>query len=165
MAKKKLISEPIPLSLHPLFRDKLCYSLTKSGVLFRVILEQSLHEYGILPPQAGILHILSGYGDFNQLLLGQEMSIDKASMVKFIDGLEKLKLVKRKIDPKDRRAKIVTLTEKGRKTQKEISKLHAHLEQKVLRNFSDAEMDTLRELLPKALAAILDYLNGKSGLA
>jgi DNA-binding MarR family transcriptional regulator len=157
MAKKKLISEP--LNVHSLFRDRLCYTLTKTGVLFRLILEKSLEDYHIIPPQAGILHILSGYGDFNQLLLGQEMSIDKASMVKFIDGLEKLKLVKRKVDPKDRRAKLVTLTEKGKKTQKEISKLHLRLENEVLGNFSEKEMNTLRELMPRALEAVLDHLN------
>lgn len=159
MAKKKLICENIPKSVHPLFRDKLCYSISKSGVLLRMLLEQSLVEYDMVPPQAGILHILSGYGEFNQLLLGQEMSIDKASMVKFIDGLEKLKLVSRKTDPNDRRAKIVTLTEKGKKVQKEISQLHTQLEKKIMKDFTDAEVKTLRELMPRVLSSVLAELN------
>lgn len=159
MVKKKLISEHIPKEVHPLFKDKLCYSLSKTGVLFRMLLEQSLQEYGLFPPQAGILHILSGYGQFNQLLLGQEMSIDKASMVKYIDGLESLGMVERTTDPQDRRAKIVTITKHGRKVQKEISRIHQKLENEIMDGFSTKEIETLRELMPRILSSILRKLS------
>lgn len=159
MAKKTLIPEFIPKTVHPLFRDRLCYSISKTGVLFRTILEQSLAEYKILPPQAGILHILNGYGEYNQHLLGQEMSIDKASMVKFIDGLEKLGLVKRKTDPKDRRSKFVSLTPRGKITQKKIFDLHRQLEKTILKEFSESEIKVLRDLMPRVLESVLGHLN------
>jgi DNA-binding MarR family transcriptional regulator len=158
MSKKKLISEHVPNTVHPLFRSRLCYSLSKTGVLFRTILESSLKSYGLLPPQAGILHILIGYGEYNQNLLGQEMSIDKASMVKFIDGLEELGLVTRTTDPNDRRAKLLTLTTKGKKTQKKISELHANLEKEILKNLTASEVTQLKSILPKVLESFLEYL-------
>lgn len=161
MAKKKLIPESIPLTVHPLFRSKLCYSLSKSGVLFRSILEESLKEYKIVPPQGGILHILNGYGEYNQNLLGQEMNIDKASIVKFIDGLEKLGLVKRSTDPNDRRSKLISLTAKGKKVQKEISVCHTELEKEIMKDFSAEEVETLRELMPRVLQSVLNKLNSK----
>ena len=161
MSKKKLIPEVIPTSVHPMFRSKLCYSLSKTGVLFRSILEDSLRKYKLVPPQGGILHILNGYGEFNQNLLGQEMSIDKASMVKFIDGLEKLGLVKRTTDPADRRAKLIALTPKGKKVQKEISEIHQNLEKEIMKDFSSKEVETLRELMPRVLESVLNKLNHK----
>lgn len=159
MAKKKLIPEPVPTSVHPLFKDKLCYSISKTGVLFRAILERSLDQYKLVPQQAGILHVLAGYGEYNQNLLGHEMSIDKASIVKFVDGLERLGLVKRKTDASDRRSKIVTLTPKGKKVQKEVSGLHRELEKKIMKDFSDKEVEILRDLMPRVLQSVLNHLN------
>lgn len=159
MAKKKFITEPIPKSVHPLFRDRLCYSISKSGVLFRTMLEISLAEFGLVPPQAGLMYILNGYGEYNQNLLGQEMSIDKASMVKFIDGLEKKGFVKRTTDATDRRAKLLTLTAKGKIALKKIAGLHRDLETTILKDFSEKEIDQLRELMPKVLESVLRHLN------
>lgn len=153
------MKEHIPCTVHPLFKDKLCYSLSKTGVLFRVLLEMSLQEYGLLPPQAGILHILNSHEEYNQLVLGQEMSIDKASIVKYVDGLEKLGMVLRKTDPNDRRAKILQLTAKGKKVQKEISHLHKKLEDKIMKDIAPKDVELLRRLLPEVLAAVLNELN------
>lgn len=161
MAKKKLMPESIPLNVHPMFRKKLCYSVSKTGVLFRSILEESLRQYKLVPPQAGILHILNGYGEYNQNLLGQEMSIDKASMVKFIDGLEKLGFVKRSTDPNDRRAKLIALTAKGKTVQKKISESHIELEKEIMKDFSCDEVEVLRELMPRVLQAVLNKINSK----
>jgi len=161
MSKKKLIPEVIPKNVHPMFRSKLCYSLSKTGVMFRSLLEESLRKYKIVPPQGGILHILNGYGEYNQNLLGQEMSIDKASMVKFIDGLEKLGLVKRTTDPADRRAKLIALTVKGKKVQKAISEIHSNLEKEIMKDFSTKEVELLRELMPRGLETILNKIHNQ----
>lgn len=117
-------------------------------------------KYGLTPPQAGLLHILVGYGEYNQLLLGQEMSIDKASMVKYIDGLESKGFVQRKTDPKDRRSKLVTVTAKGKTVQKKIFEQHKKLEDEILRDFPPEEIEALRVLMPKVLTALLSYING-----
>jgi DNA-binding MarR family transcriptional regulator len=159
MPKKKAPEEIIPKTVHPLFRERLCYSLSKTGVLFRQLLLDSLKEHKLIPPQAGILHILNGYGEYNQNLLGQEMNIDKASMVKFIDGLEKLGLVKRTTDPADRRAKLLSLTAKGKTLQKKIFHEHSLLEEKILAPFTEQEKKTLRHLMPLLLEQVLLNLN------
>jgi DNA-binding MarR family transcriptional regulator len=157
MAEKKLISEM--KIVHPIFRDKLCYSLSKTGILMRAILERSLEGYKLVPQQAGILQILAGYGEYNQLLLSQEMGIDKASMVKFIDGLESKKLVQRKTDPNDRRSKFVTITEKGKVLQREIAKIHDKLEKDLLQDFTKEEVQILRKLMPEILGSVINYIH------
>jgi DNA-binding MarR family transcriptional regulator len=159
MAKQKLSKEIVPRSVHPIFKDHFCYSLTKAGVLFRSVLEETLLEFGIVPPQSGILLILATQGEYNQNILGQEMNIDKASMVKFIDGLEKLGYIKRTVDPNDRRAKFLTLTVDGKKIQKRFLKIHQDLERQIFKDFSRNEQDTLRELMPKVLASVLNYIH------
>lgn len=159
MGKKKETTEIIPSSLHPIFRQFFCYSLTKSGVLYKTILESSMKKYNIVGPQSGILHILADRDGYNQLLLGQEMNIDKASMVKFIDGLEKEELVERKVDPNDRRAKLISLTSKGKRVQKKLIEVHSKLEEEVFGNFSSSEKEMLKEVMPRVLESILSYLN------
>ncbi|MFL5785826.1 MAG: MarR family winged helix-turn-helix transcriptional regulator [Bacteriovoracaceae bacterium] len=161
MAKKNLIAEHIPKSVHPLFKDKLCYSVSKTGILLRILLENSLKEHDLMPPQVGILYILSGVGHYNQVHLGQEMSIDKASMVKYLDGLEKLKFVERITDTQDRRAKLVHITALGRKFAKKIAAKHAELEEKFLEGFTKTEVETLRKLMPRLMASVINCLEDR----
>ena len=80
-------------------------------------------------------------------------------MVKFIDGLEKLGLVQRKTDPNDRRSKFVSLTARGKTTQKKISELHRKLELTILKDFSDTEVELLRDLMPRVLESVLAHLH------
>ena len=159
MVKNILIPDTVPKTVHPLFKQRLCYSISKSGTILRSILEITLAKHKLNAPQSGILHILAGLGDYNQLQLGQEMSIDKASMVKFIDGLEEQGLVQRKTDPNDRRAKLLTLTAKGRTLQKKILEQHKKIEASILKDFNKQEVEALRELMPRVLEAILNHVN------
>ena len=49
-----------------------------------------------------------------QLALAKESRVDKSTLVAILDGLEKTGWVERKLDPRDRRARIVCATEAGK---------------------------------------------------
>lgn len=60
------------------------------------------------------LLIIDNYrGDLSQTTLGEELHLDKASVVRMLDYLEQNKCIKRCPNPLDRRAHILQLTDKA----------------------------------------------------
>jgi len=73
--------------------------------------------------------------------------ITKQAMMQVVNDLEGMGLVHRSPDPKDARAKIVTLTAKGQKERAEAGKAVASAEQKIRRKLGAGTYDALRETL------------------
>jgi DNA-binding MarR family transcriptional regulator len=61
-------------------------------------------------------------GDINQTLLGEELYLDKATVVRMLDYLEKENCIRRVPSPKDRRAHLLELTPKAKTMIPEIKK-------------------------------------------
>jgi DNA-binding MarR family transcriptional regulator len=79
------------------------------------------------------------------------MSIDPSTMVSLIDQLEGAGLAKRRPSARDRRAREVTITPKGRRVLERGRKMAAQVEDDVLRGLSGAERRQLLALLRRAL--------------
>ncbi|MBT2517550.1 MarR family transcriptional regulator [Streptomyces sp. ISL-90] len=73
------------------------------------------------------------------------------SMGEIVDELEQLGYVTRQPDPRDRRAKLIVLTELGRKTIEAGEHTIRGLESKIDAILGEAEHEHLRELLRKLL--------------
>jgi len=84
--------------------------------------------------------------------LAERLGLDRSNITGVVDGLESLGLVTRKSQPEDRRVKLLTLTEAGRKVR-------SHLDQRLFATLtlfdclSDDEQQTLEALLTKILGA------------
>lgn len=61
-------------------------------------------------------------GDLSQTVLGEELYLDKASVVRMLDYLQEAGCITRKCNPDDRRAHILELTAKSRAMIPEIEK-------------------------------------------
>ena len=138
-------------NIHPALRQYFGYCLIKASIIYKNSLSQELSKYRVVSPQMGIMKILQIAGPSSQITLGQEMHIDKASMVKYIDGLERLKYVKRISDKKDRRIKLVALTNQGNKLIKEISFTRKKIESRFLSPLSKREQVQLQKLIDKII--------------
>lgn len=147
-------SEPEPTTrpvarIHPALKDNFGYVFAKSAAVYRQRLSQALDPLGLLPPQMGILFILRVSEPLNQLTLGEELGIDKATMVRLIDGLEEKNLVTRESSTEDRRAKLVRITRAGREMAARLEKLRTTLESDFLAPLSESERKQLRTLIAK----------------
>ena len=78
------------------------------------------------------------------------MGIDPSTMVTLIDELESAGLAKRRPHPKDRRAREVSITPKGRRLLERARKLAFEAEDEVLRGLTAAERRELLKLLRRA---------------
>lgn len=137
--------------IHPELLSSLGYCLSKSSQIIKERFDQELEKYDIITTQAGMLNILFHSPPINQLELGNSIGIDKATMVKLIDGLENLGYVERSTDTSDRRAKLVTITKAGRKLSEEIQKCRRKIEDDLLAEFSKKEREEIRTYMAKML--------------
>jgi MarR family transcriptional regulator, lower aerobic nicotinate degradation pathway regulator len=114
-------------------------------------LERALEPLHFSPQCYFVLFNLCRHGPRSQLSLGGCAAINRTTMVSLIDHLEDLGLVQRRRDPKDRRAYIIHLTEKGAATLERAMVLHREAEARCLQPISPKEQKLLRDLLARLL--------------
>lgn len=140
-----------PMVVHPALKGYLGYCLVRSAYKLRAMMDEALTELELIAPMLGIMRVLRESGPISQIELGRAIGIDKASMVKVIDHLQKLGLAKRAEGAPDRRVKLVSLTKEGLKQLERAAKIREKVEKAFLAPLSAAEQKVLREALPKLL--------------
>jgi MarR family transcriptional regulator, lower aerobic nicotinate degradation pathway regulator len=114
---------------------------------------EALESVGLTPPLFALLNVLGARRGAIQQEIGQLMGIDPSTMVSLIDQLESAGLAKRRTHPKDRRAREVSITPKGRRALERARGLAKRVEDDVLRGLSTAERGQLLTLLRRALVS------------
>jgi DNA-binding MarR family transcriptional regulator len=114
---------------------------------------ESLESIGLTPALFGVLNFLGAREGAIQQEIGSAMGIDPSTMVALIDELERGGLAKRRPHPKDRRAREVVITAKGRRALERGRGLAAEVEDEVLRGLTAAERRQLLALLRRALGS------------
>lgn len=153
--EKKMAAAPAPavspcgIRIHPELKDFVGYSLTKLGFSIRQRMEVSLASENLVAPQCGILRLLERVGPMTQVELGQYMLIDKATMVRMLDGLEDMGFAVRKEHAEDRRAKVLTITAKGLKILDKVKAARLEAEAIVLAPLDAKELAEFKRLLNK----------------
>jgi DNA-binding MarR family transcriptional regulator len=114
---------------------------------------EALEMIGLTPPLFALLNVRGAREGAIQQEIGQAMGIDPSTMVSLIDQLEGAGLAQRRTHPKDRRAREVTITPKGRRTLERARGLATQVEDDVLRGLSATERRRLLTLLRRALTS------------
>jgi DNA-binding MarR family transcriptional regulator len=112
---------------------------------------RALEPTGLTPPQFGVLALLHGQDSQRQATLCERGAIDPNTMVGIVDRLEAAGLVERRRDPQDRRAYLVRITPKGRRTFKNCIPLQNQAARRSWAALSPVEQNQLRDLLRNVL--------------
>ncbi|MCW5715833.1 MAG: MarR family transcriptional regulator [Bauldia sp.] len=90
----------------------------------------------------------------SQIAIAERLTLDKTTLTYLLDGLEKIKLIKRTTDPVDRRTRQIELTAKGSRTLADLSKAVERVELEVLSRLPRADAQQFYELLVKAAGLV-----------
>jgi DNA-binding MarR family transcriptional regulator len=82
-----------------------------------------------------------------QLSLARAIGYDKSRLIGLLDELEGAGLLTREPDPKDRRAKVISLTAAGKSRQERARRDIRAMERRLLAGVDPADVDLLRKLL------------------
>jgi MarR family transcriptional regulator, lower aerobic nicotinate degradation pathway regulator len=112
---------------------------------------EALEPLGLTTALFALLNVLATREGAIQQELGAAMAIDPSTMVSLVDQLETAGLAKRRPRPRDRRAREVAITPKGRRVLERARRLAMQVQDEVLRGLSPAERRELLALLRRAL--------------
>lgn len=103
-------------------------------------------------PRERILTILNERAEgLRQRELAEELMINPSSISELIDKLEADRYIERNVDPSDRRATLITLTEKGKARAYEVADERAEAFGRFFHNLNEEEKVLLNTLLVKLL--------------
>lgn len=85
--------------------------------------------------------------NLTQAELGKTLALDKTTLMSQLDRLERMGLVVRRSDPRDRRARIPEITVAGEALRAKVASACARVETAVLSNYSQRQVQTFRKML------------------
>ena len=93
--------------------DRPGYLIRRLHQIHVAMFVETVARGSITPIQYGLLSILAGRPNIDQLTIGEELGLDRANVTGILKRLESRKLVSRVVDPANRRRKLCLATQKG----------------------------------------------------
>ncbi|MEU3353134.1 MarR family winged helix-turn-helix transcriptional regulator [Streptomyces sp. NPDC037389] len=120
--------------------------------LGRARADQAARPTGIELQHAGVLTTVQSGQVRSQRELGAALGIDKSTLVRIVDDLERRHLLKRRRAPHDRRAYEIVITEEGERRLREASELFRGAMRELLEVLDVRQQHQLHELLTRFVA-------------
>ena len=117
---------------------------------------EELGHANVTPVQYSVLTALSIRGEQDQTTLADEIGIDRTNVAEVLSRLEGRKLVKRKENPADRRARLASLTAKGRALMTGLFPAMQRSQDRLLATLTQKE----RDLFMATLVRLIEANNG-----
>ena len=129
--------------------DRLIYLLSIVQQTLKDHTNRTLAEMGgkVTLAQAAILFLLEEKDRRFMSEMGQVIGVDKSAMTRLVDRLEKAGLVKRRIDPENRRAISILLTPAGREEAAGALTVIKRINEEIKKDYSPAEVDAFKKIL------------------
>jgi len=115
------------------------------------LLDRALAPRGLKTRHFSVLAVLAHAGPLSQQALGAKLRIDRATMVKVVDDLERLGLVERRRNVSDRRLYDLTVTTNGRDAVVAIEVDIAATEAELFAPLTNDQRSRLHDLLGRLL--------------
>ena len=125
----------------------------------RVALEKELASEGISPSQWMLIMALGERDHQGQSELGKVLHLDNATITRIVDKLQDKGLMVRNQDKSDRRAQIVSLTDKGRTAYNKWNTIGELVNEEASQNLAPEEIKKLLHYLA-IVKDNLDFANG-----
>lgn len=129
--------------------DRLIYLLSIAQQALKDHTNRSISEAGgrVTLALAAILFLLKEKDRRYMSEMGQVIGVDNSAMTRLVDRLEKAGLVKRRIDPENRRATSVLLTPAGREEAAAALNVIKRINEEIRKDYSPAEVDAFKKIL------------------
>ncbi len=138
---------PRPLSAGPSVDSEITWLLHRAAQRMRRATTEQAEAHGLQLRDQIILSALHLTPDMTQNELGRTLGLDKTTLTSQLDRLERLGLVVRRSDPRDRRARIPEITAAGRAARETVASACADVEAAALESFTPDQVQVFRRVL------------------
>lgn len=101
--------------------------------------------------QGRILYVLWQNDDISISSLSSQTSLANTTLTAMLDRMENIGLIVRKSDPRDRRNKLIALTEKAKSLQEDYTKISQKMNEIYYTGFTEAEIVQFESYLQRIL--------------
>jgi MarR family transcriptional regulator, lower aerobic nicotinate degradation pathway regulator len=133
--------------------DRVVWLVGRASLHAQRLVQDHLSPGALRKQHYAILASVADVGPATQARLADRLGIDRSDMVSLLDELEGLHYVVRRLDPTDRRRKIVEITGRGATALKKLDLLIYAADDHLLAPLTPAERTALASLLAKILPA------------
>lgn len=119
--------------------DHVGYHILLSAHFIQNLFNEKLSEFDLTTSQAKVLYQLVKHGDLLQSEIQKKLYIQASTMNGIIDSLLKKHLIEKLDSDKDRRSKIIVLTEKGRALEEKLWNATEDIDNEISGGFSNEE--------------------------
>ncbi|GHO46691.1 MarR family winged helix-turn-helix transcriptional regulator [Ktedonospora formicarum] len=134
------------------FEEDISYALIQVIKEHRRQADEALKQLGLHASQEFLLFLLWEDDGLSQSQLASRLKLELPTITKSVQRMERVGLVKRRLDEQDTRISRVYLTEQGRALYEPAMKLWKDLEARTCKHMTELEQALLRRLLQQALA-------------
>ena len=132
-------------------RDTLGFILCHADLKMKNNLLRKIKSFEITTEQWMILNRLFEEPGINQKELSERTLKDQGSLTRTLDRMEKKGLVKRQVNPTDRRSFLIYLTDEGHALRNRIVPIAVECIEDAVKGFTEEEVDTLAALLKRLI--------------
>lgn len=141
--------------MEPADKDRFGFRLVTLARLWRRVIDRELAAAGLTDASwAPLIHLDEGGDNISQTELAERVGLDGSSLVRLIDLLEQRALVERRVDPADRRARRIVLTDAGRAEILRLRKRILAIEADMLADVDDQSLRSAMETIDRIDARI-----------
>ena len=138
---------PSSTSLGPAVDSELTWLLHRAAQRLRSATGEQAERHGIQLRDYIVLSALDKTPNFTQVELAKALGLDKTTLMSQLDRLERIGLVVRRSDPRDRRARIPEITEAGISLRAKVASASSRVEAAALNGFSQDQVYLFRQML------------------
>lgn len=133
--------------------------LTRAATLAARRVDRPLSAHGLSLVDLTILLSLAGAdGRLRRVDLAERLGMSQSSITRLLAPLEKIGLVRREVDPRDRRAAFTELTDVGRRVASEAEATARDAAEDLLRGWPEGEVDALAGAVTRLAAGMPSIL-------
>ena len=141
------------------FQEKQLYRLIHDVYVFLDCSDRlTLEKFTLTPTQFRLLSLIDSTNGQRLTSLSDRLLRSKSQVTRIVDILENNGLVQRTVDPQDRRAQQVVLTESGRLMRDSINREHLKALEALFSGLKKNELGTLTQALDKLKQGMVTFL-------
>jgi len=153
-------------TLDPHLKAEFTDALVQTGRKLRTRFNAEVVRHGLTYPRARALAVLARRQPLRQSELAVELELEGPTVVRLLDGMERIGLVKRQGVVGDRRAKAVALTAHGRRQAETVAAISSRIRDVILARSAGADVAVALGVLRLIGDAIdLDFRDADPGEA
>lgn len=140
-------TSPRASSLGPAIDSEITWLLHRAAQRMRTATGEQAEKHGIGLRDHIVLSALHRTPQLSQIELGKALGLDKTTLMGQLDRLERAGLIERHQDPRDRRARVPRITDKGEAVRAQVAEESEGVEKAALPSYGDDQVALLRQML------------------